>query len=194
MDLMVPAQPDPVAKYTVPLEATDTSSPVTPEETSVSRTAPVAGSSWTSAPAFVTATIPGFALLCVAGWDDAPPWAPPLGDPAPLAPDPAGALEDADDPPPNLHADATGSTATVSTTKPAASRARLEKARDAGGMLMARHDRAHGASGETTPGLWTFSDATHVTTCANPVVCQLPAELSVAGRRALVDGSALSSD
>src|SRR5437868_14106284 len=98
-DLMVPVQPDPVAKYTVPLAATDTWSPVTPEATSVSRTAPVAGSSWTSAPALVTATIPGSVPDgAVAGEDDAPPWAPP-DDPAPPAPEPAGALEDDDQPP-----------------------------------------------------------------------------------------------
>src|SRR6185437_4076819 len=157
MDLMVPVQPDPVAKYTVPLEATDTWSPVTPDATSVFRTAPVAGSSWTSAPALVTATIPGSVPDGeVAGEDVDPPWGAP-DDPAPLAPDPAGALEEADEPPDPWHADKAGTTAMVAATRPAESRRRREKARDEERTLMARHDRARGPRWGAIPDGSAFS-------------------------------------
>src|SRR5690349_113693 len=59
MDSILPVQPLLTAKYSVPVAEAEISSPSTPEDTSVCSVAPVAGLSLTSAPAVVTATIPG---------------------------------------------------------------------------------------------------------------------------------------
>src|SRR6185437_8203280 len=59
MDSILPVQPFLTAKYSVPVAEAEISSPSTPEDTSVCSVAPVAGFSLTSAPAVVTATIPG---------------------------------------------------------------------------------------------------------------------------------------
>src|SRR2546430_4512539 len=59
-DSILPMQPCRTAKYTVPW-ATEISSPITPLGTIVLVTAPLLGLSVTSAPAAVTATMPGSA-------------------------------------------------------------------------------------------------------------------------------------
>src|SRR5712691_784719 len=162
---IVPAQPDPTAKYTVPSGVTETSSAATPLATSVSRTAPVPGSSRTSAPALVTATIPGSPLPCEAADPEGAP--PPAGPPAPEDPEPpdAGPVpveEDADEPPEAVHADTDAVATMASTTRPAASRALLGTARDRDEEreLMARHDKAPEPAAASLPSNRTFSDRT----------------------------------